>query len=36
MIPHKKQSYFDVKLTFFVQISEGGIELFKKFFKVVK
>jgi hypothetical protein len=31
-----KKSYFDVKHAFFVRISKGGIELFKKHFKVVE
>jgi len=31
-----KRSYFDVKCVFFVRISNGGIELFKKHFKIVE
>jgi hypothetical protein len=31
-----KRSYFDVKRAFFVRIFKGGIELFKKCFKVVE
>jgi hypothetical protein len=36
VILDRKKTYLDAKRAFFVQISKGGIEFFKNFFKIVE